>query len=86
MRPFSGSVNFYRRFHPHAAKIQQPLNAQLCGSIRNNTPIKWSNELERVFNDLKNALANAAMLSHLIIGALLSISIDAFIYATGAVL
>ena len=86
LRQFLGSVNFYRRFIPNAAKIQQPLNAQLCGSKRNNAPIEWSSELERVFNDLKNALANAAMLAHPIMGAPLSISVDASDYATGAVL
>ena len=42
--------------------------------------------LERVFNDLKNVLANAAMLAHPIMGAPLSISVHASDYATGAVL
>ena len=32
LRQFLGSVNFYRRFIPEAAKIQHKLNAQLCGS------------------------------------------------------
>ena len=86
LRQFFDSVNFYRRFIPHSAKIQQVLNAQLCGSKRNNVPIEWSNELERVFNELKNALANAAMLAHPIMGAPLLISADASDYATGAVL
>ena len=86
LRQFLGSVNFYRRFMPEAAKIQHQLNAQLCGSKKNNSPIVWTEDLERAFNDLKNALANATMLAHPIAGALLSISVDASDFAMGAAL
>ena len=40
LRQFLRSVNFYRRFIPGTAKIQHPLNTQLCGpKKKNNTPI-----------------------------------------------
>ena len=86
LRQFLGSVNFYRRFIPNAAKIQHNLNAQLCGSKKNNAPIAWTEELEHSFNELKNALASATMLAHPVAGATLSISVDASDFAMGAVL
>ena len=86
LRQFLGSVNFYRRFIPDAAKIQHPLNNQLAGNKKNNAPIEWTNELKHAFEELKNALANAAMLAHPVVGAPLSISVDASDYAIGAVL
>ena len=87
LRQFLGSVNFYMRFIPGAAKIQHPLNIQLCGpKKKNNRPIEWTTDLEHAFEELKNALADAAMLAHPIVGAKLSISVDASDYAIGAVL
>ena len=86
LRQFLGSINFYRRFIPDAAKIQHNLNLQLCGPKNNNAPITWTVDLERSFNELKNALANTTMLMHPVAGALLSINVDASDLAMGAVL
>ena len=66
--------SFYSRRGENSAAVK----FQLRGSKRNNAPIEWYNELERVFNGLKNALANAAMLAHPIMGAPLSISVEWF--------
>ena len=87
LRQFLVSVNFYRRFIQGATKIQHPLIIQLCGSKKkNNTPIEWTRELKHAFVELKNALADAAMLAHPIVGAKLSINVDSSDYAIGAVL
>lgn len=57
-------VNFYRRFIPHAAKIQAPLNSLLTGSVKASQPVDISGNSLKAFNDCKDSLCNAAMLAH----------------------
>ena len=39
LRGYLGTINFYRRFIPEAAKILQPLNDLLQGAKKGNMPI-----------------------------------------------
>lgn len=64
LRRFLGMVNFYRRFIPHAAEIQAPLNSLLTGSVRASQPVDINGNSLKAFNDCKDSLCNAAMLAH----------------------
>ena len=86
LRRYLGMINFYRRFIPGAAKIFQPLNDLLKGGKKGNAPIEWSKQSEASFRESKRALANATMLAHPIPGAPVSLAVDTFDYALGAVL
>jgi hypothetical protein len=86
LRRYLGTINFYRRFIPGAAKILQPLNDLLKGTKKRNASIEWCEQAEKSFRESKCALANATMSAHPMPGAPVSLSVDASDYATGAVL
>ena len=86
LRRFLAMINFYRRFIPKVANLQQPLNEMLCGAKKGNAPVEWSAEREEAFNKMKEALQNATMLAHPAQGATLAIMADASDYAIGATL
>lgn len=86
LRRFLGMLNFYRRFLPHAAKIQAPLNALLTGSVKASHPVHLSGETLTAFDQCKENLANAALLAHPDCQAKLALVTDASDLAMGAVL
>lgn len=87
MRQFLGTINFYRRFIPSAAKSQALLNDVLKGPRKKRKePITWTSELEQAFIDCKDSLAQATLLAHPDPQAELILTTDASDVALGAVL
>ena len=85
LREFIGLINFYHRFIPHCAQILQPLNT-LLAATRPSQPLPWTEETTRAFTNIKEALAQATLLSHPKPSAPTSIVTDASDRAVGAVL
>ena len=83
LRGFLGLVNFYHRFIPKCADILQPLHALLR---KGSTAIDWTPQATNAFSEIKDTLANLALLSHPVPEAPLSIMTDASNFAVGAVL
>lgn len=86
LRRFLGMLNFYRRFLPHSAAIQAPLNALLTGSVKASHPVNLTGETLLAFNKCKESLANAALLAHPDMQADLALVTDASDLAMGSVL
>lgn len=59
VRAFVGLCSYYRRFVPHFASIAEPLH-QLMGK---NTDFRWSAEADAAFEQLKEKLTTAPVLS-----------------------
>ena len=85
LRRFTGLVNFYHRFIPHCAQILRPLNT-LLPTARSSQQLTWTKEADTAFLDIKEALAQAALLSHPKPDAPTCIVTDASNIAVGAVL
>lgn len=86
LRRFLGMLNFYRRFLPHSASIQAPLNALLAGCVKASHPIDITGDALLAFERCKTSLANAALLAHPDCQAELALITDASDLAMGAVL
>ena len=69
-------LNFYHVFVPHVAHICQRLT-DLLGGKKKRTPLVLEEQHRKAFVDAKNALANASLLVHPVIGALLALTVDA---------
>ncbi|KRY15633.1 Retrovirus-related Pol polyprotein from transposon opus [Trichinella patagoniensis] len=85
LRQFLGCVNFYRRFIPRAATLLAPLE-KLTSSHNSHNKLKLPEDAVNAFDEVKEALANATLLSHPQEGAALSQVVDASDHATGAAL
>ncbi|XP_072766211.1 uncharacterized protein [Anoplolepis gracilipes] len=86
-RQFLGTINFYRRFIPGAAKEQAILNEALKGpKKKGSTPITWTSEMEQAFHSCKASLSRATLLSHPEPTAELTLTTDASDTAIGAVI
>lgn len=87
LKRFLGIINYYRRSLPKTAETQLLLTDLTKGSRKNDkTKIEWSQEQEAAFVELKNSLANAAMLSHPDPSLPISLYVDASNRSIGAVL
>lgn len=86
LRRFLGMVNFYRRFIPHAAQTQAPLNALLTGSIKASHPVDICGDSLQAFEECKERLCHAAMLAHPDTQAKLGLVTDASDEAIGGVI
>jgi transposase InsO family protein len=87
LRRFLGMLNFYRRFLPHAATVQAPLNKLLAGPKRTGrTPLPWSDDAEKAFVECKDSLANCTQLAHPRHDCPLSVVADASDTAIGGAL
>jgi len=87
LRRFLGMLNFYRRFLPHAATIQAPLQDVLSGpKVKGSHPVTWTDALVSAFNECKASLSRAALLAHPHPTAPLALVTDASTTAMGAVL
>lgn len=87
LRKFLGMVNFYRRFIPHLAQIQIPLNQLLTTSKKNDkTPVPWSEISKDAFEKCKSALCKATLLYHPHMHAELALQVDASDFSIGGVL
>ncbi|KAI5721773.1 hypothetical protein M8J77_025546 [Diaphorina citri] len=87
LRKFLGMINFYRRFIPHLAQIQIPLNQLLTSCKKNDkTPISWSETSEAAFKACKGELCKATLLYHPQTHAELALQVDASDFSIGGVL
>ena len=82
---FIGMINFYHIFVPHAAELMKPLYRALKGSPRPKT-LDWTQELNKAFEEAKNALSQATLLHNPVPGAPIALTTDASDIAIGAVL
>lgn len=88
LKRFLGMVNFYRRFLPHAAAEQAPLNALTVGSKKkkDKSVVQWTDEAKDAFTRCKERLTEATTLAFQNDKAQLSIAVDASDTAMGAAL
>ena len=85
LREFLGLVNFYHRFIPGCADILHPLNDLLSAKDCTKN-VQWNDDAISAFVAIKEALANATLLSHPKPDAPTSIVTDASDIAVGAIL
>jgi cleavage and polyadenylation specificity factor subunit 1 len=83
---FLGTVNFYRRFVPQAARILRPLTEALKGGRPLKSAVDWTAGMEVAFTAAKEALAHTTVLAHPSQGAEMSLMVDASDLHVGAVL
>ncbi|KAI5755581.1 hypothetical protein M8J77_018107 [Diaphorina citri] len=87
LRRFLGMINFYRRFVPHMAEMQAPLNEYLKSSKKNDkTKIIWSEKTRLFFEKCKEALCRATLLFHPHPDMELCLSVDASDVSIGGAL
>jgi transposase InsO family protein len=83
LQEYLGMVNYYHRFIPHAAAVMQPLYTLLSSKDK---LITWTAQLESAFEESKQILASATMLSHPHYDAPTALTVDASDVAVGGVL
>ena len=86
LRVFLGLINFHHRFIPNCAAILQPLNRLLRVTGRKARHLPWDEQAATAFTAIKEALANATLLTHPKPHAPTHIMTDASDFAVGAVL
>ena len=65
LRRFLGLANFYRRSIRHVAQSQAPLNLFLQDSRKTDKcSMLWNSDAEAAFSQIKNDIANTALLAH----------------------
>ena len=62
LRSFLGSVGYYQRFIPHFNAIAAPLQQMTSSKLGKNSPVPWTDEAERAFLKLREALAGEPVL------------------------
>ena len=83
LRSFLGLVNYYyRKFIPNLATLLHPLNALL----RADRKWKWSPECDKAFQDAKDQLTSAKVLTHYNPTLPIVTAADASAYGMGAVI
>jgi hypothetical protein len=86
-RRIPGTLNFYRRFLPHAAATQAPLHDVFSGPrVKGSHPITWTPELLKTIEECKASLSRATLLAHPDPSASLGLVTNASTSAIGAVL
>lgn len=60
IKSFMGLVSYYRRFIPNLSKIAKPLT----NLLKKDVPFNWQNEHQLAFEQLKNCLTTAPILSY----------------------
>lgn len=88
LRRVLGILNFYKRFKRTAAATLAPLNDVLKGYTkrRDRTTIKWTEELDRAFEDAKKLFSEFTLLHDLRDDSVLYSVTDASSFAVGVVL
>ncbi len=81
---FLGTINFYHRFVPAAARILKPLTDVLCGSPGPSTALEWSEDMAAAFAAAKAALCKTVSLAHPSPTAELALMVDASAEHVGA--
>jgi hypothetical protein len=77
LQAFLGTVNFYRRFLPAAARTLKPLTDLLVGGPKGTEPVSLAEPQRAAFVAAKDALAAATCLAHPSQGFQLSLMVDA---------
>ncbi len=85
LQGFLGTINFYRRFVPAAARILKPLTDVLRGSPGPFTAVEWSEEMAAAFAAAKAALCKTVSLAHPSPTAELALMVDALSRTCGSV-
>lgn len=62
LQGFLGMLNFYKSSIPKAAAIHTPLNELLKSERKRNRQLDWNDVQINAFDNLKEAIANAALL------------------------
>ena len=83
---FLGAVNFYRRFIKVAASILKPPTDATKGKERKTAKLGWSQDMAATFEKAKEALAGAALLTHLQEEAEISVAVNASDHHLGSVI
>ena len=78
-------INFYHRFIPHCADILRPLHSLLTAT-KPKTPPNWTDTALKAFNDIKQTMTDASLLSYPKPDPPTNIMTDASNTAVGAVL
>jgi hypothetical protein len=86
LQRFLGMVNYYRRWLPNAAKVQAPLYSLLNGCTKKNARIETTPEANKAFEQTKQDLVEATILTFPDVSCELSIATDASEEAVGGVL
>jgi hypothetical protein len=86
LQRFLGMVNYYRRWLPNAAKVQAPLYSLLNGCTKKNARIETTPEANKAFEQTKQDLMEATILTFPDVSCELSIATDASEEAVGGVL
>ncbi|XP_026695294.2 uncharacterized protein LOC113475388 [Ciona intestinalis] len=63
LRTFLGAVNFYHKFIPNCATILAPLNSLISPTLPKTSPISWTEEANKAFEDIKSIVANKVTLT-----------------------
>jgi hypothetical protein len=84
LQRFLGTINFYRRFVPAAAKILKPLTDVLHGSPGPSTALEWSEDMAAAFAAAKAALCKKVSLAHPSPTGELALMVDASAEHVGA--
>ncbi|KAL9950577.1 hypothetical protein ACROYT_G043093 [Oculina patagonica] len=82
LRSFLGMINYYSKFISNYSTITHPLNELLKDGVE----WKWSEDQQRSFNQLKDKLSNAPVLTHFSETLPLKLDTDASQYGIGAVI
>jgi hypothetical protein len=77
LQAFLGTVNFYCRFLPAAARILKLLTDLLIGGPKGTEPVSLADSQRAAFVEAKGALAEATCLAHPSRGFQLSLMVDA---------
>lgn len=86
LQRFLGSVNFYRRFIPHAAELQAPLYDLASEIKKRDGLLQWTDATRATFDSCRSALTSCTKLAHPRPNAALRLATDASNTAVGAVL
>jgi hypothetical protein len=77
LQAFLGTVNFYRRFLPAAARVLKPLTDLLIGGPKGTEPVSLADPQQAAFVAAKDALAAVTCLAHPSQGLQLSLMVGA---------
>ena len=82
LRSFLGLVNYYGKFIPNLATLLQPLNSLLQA----DTKWVWSQRCAKAFQEAKEKIASAQVLTHYAPDRPIKLAVDASPYGVGAVI
>ena len=82
LRSFLGLINYYGKFIPNLATILRPLNVLL----QVNKVWKWSSECAKAFQEAKDRVISAGVLTHYDPSLPITLAADASAYGVGAVI